>query len=462
MVNVPQKIAVVFEQVKKEYHPARVVLKRISEKYYVYKDHGIWLKDKHKTKIISEYLGKITDEGLYIKKTSSAKDDLENAKALIAEYGGKIIWYEKGESKEPQMHETTVADVDLKLLTALSMNARLPMARLAEIAGINEQTAHSRVEALEKRLGIKYLLEIDVEKLGYIQYLILIKFDDTIPTTEELRRTIANEPRIQFVATTKGEYDVVVYVIDENPLKAHDNLVKLRSKSPINNYRAHWTLTYFAPAYSFMPLTESFIENILKDRVWHRTREEPRPDKNQLRYREFILLKELNNQSIRNFTSIDEKYALGKGTSRYTYRALVDREIIKRSTISMTNLKMSYLGMIVISNVYYKAIQENRYKFLKEEIGYGKISNKYSLSGNVGSPTNGAIIFLPITEEEHIEDISKTIEDELQGSTVKSLVVTDIISGFLCHRRFDNTYSRAYKLLLELKKIEPVILTSYA
>ncbi|MDE1824649.1 MAG: hypothetical protein KGH74_05140, partial [Candidatus Micrarchaeota archaeon] len=151
-----------------------------------------------------------------------------------------------------------------------------------------------------------------------------------------------------------------------------------------------------------------------------------------------------------------------KGTSRYTYRALVDREIIKRSTISMTNLKMSYLGMIVISNVYYKAIQENRYKFLKEEIGYGKISNKYSLSGNVGSPTNGAIIFLPITEEEHIEDISKTIEDELQGSTVKSLVVTDIISGFLCHRRFDNTYSRAYKLLLELKKIEPVILTSYA
>lgn len=462
MEGVPEAVKNAFDRLKAEYQ-FYIVLKRFKDKYYVYRHTGIWDRKLKRTRTKAEYLGRIKDDGLFIKKKLSAKDDLENAKALIAEHGGEIIWYEKKElgGAAPPRKEITVKEADLSLLMALSMNARMPMPKLAAFAGLNEQTAYSRIKTLDERLGIKYLLEIDVEKLGYIRYLILIKFEDDAPMMEEIEEAIKDENRIQFAAITKGDYDVVMYVIDETPLEAHDNLIKLRQKEPFSKYRASWTLTYFAQTYSFMPLRDEFIENILKEKVWHRTKESPRPDKDKLKLREFLILKELNSNSNSNFTLIDQKHNLNKGTSRYAYQALRERGIITRPTISMTKLPIKYVGVILISNMHYKTIQENRYKYLLDEIEYGKVANRYCLTGNIGAPASGGISFLPVAEDGDFGKAVENIEKELQGSIVRSLVVTDVIIGTLCYRRFDNMYSRQYRLLVEFKKLEPAKPTFY-
>lgn len=461
MLKIPRQVTKAFDDIRKKY-PSYTVLKRINGQYYVYSQKGMWLKEERKTKTISEYLGRITDEGLFIRKKLSAKDDLENAKAIIAERGGEIVWHAKPGSEEAEnvQQEVTAEKLDLRILTALSMNARMSSSKLAKLAGIGSQVAYRRVKALEKKFGIRYILETDMEKLGFLQYLILIKFEGEKPSIEELRRTFEDEYRIQFAATTTGEYDVVMFFIDENPLKADDDLRELRYREPLNKYKAFWYMVYFAQVFSFMPLRDLFIEHVLKERVWHRTKENPKIDKNQLRYREFLILKELNSNSVGDLSDIDEKHKLSKGTSRYTYNLLKARGIIVRPTITLTNLGLKYIGLILISNLDYKKIEENRYKSLLDILEYGKVVNRYSLSGNVGSPT-GAIRFLPVTEDGYIDKIVANVERELQGSMVRSLIITDVIVGSLCYRRFDNTYSRQYRTLVEMKKIEPKGLEVY-
>jgi DNA-binding Lrp family transcriptional regulator len=455
MADLPREISEAFVRLKKEY-PSGISLKRIRRGYYVYKEKGLWIKDQRRTKIISEYLGKITKEGLFVKKKLSAKDDLENAKAVVAEHGGEIIWHDKGIS-DIELHtgkELETTEVDLKLLTCLSMNARISMSEVGRIAGVPKQTAYSRVKALEEKLGIKYILETDMEKLGYLQYLILVKFEDKLPAYSELEAAIADDPGIQFAATIKGDFDLIMYVIAESYLKAHGNLVSLRSKAPFDRYNARWILTYFAQVYSFVPLRDIFIENVLKERVWHRSREALRFDKTNLKHREYLLLKELNGNSIANFSAIDTKYGLSTGASRYAYKELSERGVIRRPTISITEAGIKYTGAILISNIDYGKLKKNRYKLVEDEIRYGRILNKYCLFGNIGAPTNGGIGLLPIEKDGELETFAKKVETELQGSVVRDMIITKIIVGDLCYRRFDNTYSSAYQFLVRTTRLK--------
>ena len=456
MAGTPEKAQAAFRVLAKQ--QKHLYLKKIRESYYVYKQTSEYQPDTKKSKTIYEYLGKILADGTFVRRISSYKDQLAKAEALIVSHGGEVVWHAKTRPMDvaPAQKEIAVNESDLGLLMALSMNSRMPVPRMAELAGLNEQTAYYKLKALEEKLGIKYLLEIDVEKLGYLRYLILIKFDDEKPTREEIEEAIRDEYNIQFAAMTKGDYDVVMLVVDESPLKAYDNLLRLREKESIKKYKGAWTFTNFAQVTPFIPLRDQFIEKIVKEKVWHRTKETPRPERDQLRQREFVLLKEMNSNANVNFVTIDQKYSLNRGTSRYVYQALRERGVIARPTISMTNLPINYIGIILLSITDYKSFEENRYKYLRDRIEYGKISNKYCLSGNIGAPLQGSISFLPVVEEGYLDKTASNIEKDSQGSIARSLVVTDLIVGRLCYRRFDSAYTRPYRLLVELKAIEPV------
>ncbi len=461
MKEVPKRVREAFRLLRQA--QKHLYLKPIRQSFYVYKQTYEYQPEKKKSKTISEYVGRIELDGTFIKRVASYRSELEKAEALIALRGGEIVWHRKGGNGEPapEPREIPLKETDLKLLMALSMNSRMPVSRLAELSGLNERTAYSRVRALEEKLGIRYLLEIDVEKLGYLRYLTLIKFEDKKPSREEIEEAIKDEHDIQFAATTNGGYDVVMLIVDETPLKAHDNLLRLRQKRSLSRYPASWIFTYFAQVLPFIPLRDQFIEKIVKERVWHRTRETPHPREDQLRQREFLLLKEMNSNANMNFATIDQKYGLNKGTSRYAYQALRERGVIARPTVSMTNLPIRYVGVVLLSNIDYKVVDENRYKYLMDRIEYGKISNKYCLTGNIGAPLQGAISFLPVAEEGYLDRVTASVERELQGSVARSLVITDVIAGNLCYRRFDSAYTRPYRLLVELKRIEPVKPTFY-
>lgn len=451
-----------FENVKRDY-PFHVVLKNIRGKYYVYKDHGVWLKDKAKTKIISEYLGRITEDGFYIKKTFSAKDDLENAKAIIASRGGEIIWHEKLEEEKLQVvkHDLTIKDIDLKLLTALSMNSRMSASKLAKIVGINKQTVYYKIKSLEKDLDIKYIMEIDVGKLGYTTYLLMIKFETTVPTAEDLKSSLSKEPKVQFAATTKGEYDLVVSLLDEDPIKTEDTIWNLRAETALGKYKAIWRLVPVGQVYSFIPLRNAFFENLLIKKEWHRTKESQNPKQDELKHREFILLKELNENSSKSFTDIEKKNDLINGAAKYAYDTLKQKGVIIRPTITIKNLPFKYIGILMLELHDITEALKARHALLYDMIEYGTVANKYALVGNVGNP-EGSISFFPAEKDGDFEDARRFLETEAKGEILKTLIITEILVGYLCYRRFDGNYSRQQRMLINMKKEEPKQLTDYS
>lgn len=448
MRKIPSKIEDSFEKIERQY-PFRVVLKRINGKYYVYKERGIWLKEKAKTKTISEYLGRITEDGLYIKKAFSAKDDLENAKALIVEKGGEIIWHGKHEGALPEAPHVTATEVDLKLLMALSMNARMPGPRLARIAGISEQTVYSRVKSLEKRYGIRYLAETDMFKLGFLEYIVFVKFTNKYPEIEEMKRAASEEAKVQFAAVTKGDYDMIMYIFDESSGAAMDTMWRMRSQSPLKSYDATWWLSPISMNYGFMPFRDEFFERILKGRIWTRSEDSLRPLPGQLLQREFNVMRELNRNGVKEFSEIDRSNGMPQNTSRYTYYKLKEKTgIINRITMTMEKLPMRYLGVMLLKYENGEAYRNTRAELLKEVIIYGQLANKYAYEGDIGVPES-IMLFMPVMEEKELDATVEDLNKKVSGIRTTTLLVTNVLVGNLCYRRFDNAYSRQYEILVE-------------
>ena len=465
MENVPDKVQETFSRLKESVDYV-IVLRKLNGHFYVYKASSRWDKKEKRVKSSQQYIGRITEQGAFIKRAEEyEKSALERARVLLEAHGATVDFPGVQDSKSridtaTDSSNEEISEVDKKILMCLSMNSRMPMSKLAGIVGISEQNAYYRVKALEKRFGIKYILEIDTEKLGYSSYLLLIKFLESIPPIEELKKLFEDNYKIQFVAVTKGEYDIIAYVLDVNNSEVMDIMVNLLLKTKLGNYKARLSLIPYAKIYSFVPVRDNFIEIALKSLIWKRNRPALTSAQEKLRYREYLILKELNLDSSTNFSEIDKKYKLNEGTARYTYQNLLEDGIIVRSTITMTKLPMKYVGIIVIEDLHGKLIEETRHNILRDMVSYGSIINKYCLGGNIAVPM-GAIILIPIFEYGYLEYSAKKIEEELQGSLVKTSIITDLIIGSLCYRRFDNEHSRQHKLLIEYKKLNPQKLADY-
>src|SRR5271155_6106732 len=99
----------------------------------------------------------------------------------------------------------------------LSMDGRAALDSIGKKIKLTKHPTYRRVKGLEDRFGIRYLAEIDTEKLGYLKFMIFVKFLDKLPSNDEITAAIKNEPRIQFAATlTGGEYNLMLYLLVEN------------------------------------------------------------------------------------------------------------------------------------------------------------------------------------------------------------------------------------------------------
>ncbi len=463
-MEMPTQIKTAFEKLRKE-SSGKIYLIPVKGRYYVYRESGTWDKEKKKTKTKSEYLGRILDDGTYVKKIASYTDDLERAKALIAERGGKIIWSEqKGESEKLAQANLTYAETnetDSKLLTVLSMNSRASFAEVGRLVGISSSASYARIRNLEKKLGIRYTAEIDMLRLGYMHFIILVKFSGKQPSTVELKASMESEPRVQFAAATRGDYDLVIHILEENSILAAITVWKLRTESALRNYDSIWDVSPLSINYGFVPAGADFFDTLLKERIWSRTKENQRPSDDDIMQGEFAVLKEMNTDGSENFSEIDTNYHLSKGGARYAYYKLRQREIIKRATIVTESLSVKYVGILILKYVNGEKFNATRGNLLLEIIKDNKLLNKYALVGDIGSPS-GVIMFLPITENAELSNTVESIESKVKGVTLSALIVINVLKGQLGYRRFDSEYSVQHDTLAyQLKKIPTSIKKRY-
>ena len=460
MPKVPENIRNSFLKVKDRFD-GTLVLRNINGHFYVYRASSRWDKKEKRVRSNQEYLGRINAKGLFIEKSASYEEiELEKAKALIESHGGRIIFDEISQREQISNNQADVDEIDKKILMILSMNARATMPFIAKMTGLSTSAARYKVKSLERRFGIKYILEVDIEKLGYIPYLLLIKFQEDVPSTDMLREVFGKRPEIQFASITKGDYDVLIYILGEDPIKTWDNLWLIRTETALRKYRSLWYLIPFGQVYSFVPIREEFISKLLKrkDPVPYNKTSNQKDTK--IKSRELIMLSELSKNSKENFSDIDKKQNLATNSARYTYQELKNKHILIRSTITLQKLPIKYIGVLLFQT--FDAVESNktRANVLSEAIKYGPVLNKYILLGNIGNP-DGSMVFFPIIGYNDLERTQKIFENISGGTTIKNLIIISTLIGSLCYRRFDNRYSRQYELLLTYKKVGKTKENSY-
>lgn len=417
MINLPPRVKAAFLRLKKA-NQQYIEIKHVKDYFFVYQSTSRWDKERKKPIKIPVYLGRITNNGQFIEaKKKKPRDAIKSQLPVLDQ---KVV--EAGQATlETIPINTKRYKYEPKLLTALSMNGRISMSVLGKIVNLKETAVSSQVRKLEKRYGIKYIAEVDTTKLGYIQFLITVKFLEDMPKIEELKEVLSKEVRIQLALLTKGDSDIIMYALVKNSEEINLLFFELRNKL---KYQSVWNAVPVFEDYGFIPLRNEFVE-MLKDR---------------LLIREYAVLKELIKDANIGFTEIDKKYKFDLGRSQYSYHKLKERGIIKRITVSLHSLPFKYLAIIFVDIVDLQKFAKNRHKLISNIIEYKNNFNKYILVGDIVSP-DGSFFCLAVYKYGDLEEAVEDIANLDLGMRVKTLIVADILVGDLCYRNFDNAYS---------------------
>ncbi|MFH0700837.1 MAG: winged helix-turn-helix transcriptional regulator [Candidatus Woesearchaeota archaeon] len=107
---------------------------------------------------------------------------------------------------------------DRKILFELEQDARQSLQQIAKKVGLSKEAVFHRIKNLEKE-GIikKYLTEIDIYKLGYQWYPLLLKFKDITPKLqEEMFNYLKQSKCLTWMTACEGNWDANLTLFAKN------------------------------------------------------------------------------------------------------------------------------------------------------------------------------------------------------------------------------------------------------
>ncbi|MEM3841499.1 MAG: Lrp/AsnC family transcriptional regulator [Candidatus Micrarchaeaceae archaeon] len=448
-MQLPEKISKTLDQIKAK-RSRSVTVKLINGGYYLY-EYG-YAKDLKKGKVrpFTFYIGKIEEDGRFVE----ARHRFLKTKAkTINEYIKEL--QETAEKEEVKILPEGDA---LSLLKEISMNARASNAEIAKATGLKQSKVAHMLHKLSSVYGIRYTIEMRPETFGFSRYMIIIKFGSRIPDPEALKKILENEPKVQYAALTSGDYGAIFYVLEESNAALEDFIYQLRSKSIFERAPGLWYVSYLIEPYGwYVPFRDEFFE-MLKNRVWTRTRDSPRRTKTQLLKTEYAILREMNRNSRSRFTDIDLEYGFGSGSSEYAYYKLIQKGTIKRATIAMQEPGAKFIALLYLKQRNINLFNKTKANYLRsiiEETYYP--SNKFVYVADSSSP-NGITLLAPIYKDGDLENIVADLQKNVKGIEIKKAIITSNLIGSLGIRKFSMKESSQFALLNKLKlEKEPVL-----
>lgn len=426
MIDLPSKIKIKFLEIKK-LSKKYVEIKKNKNYYFVYEATSRWDKENKRVVKLPRYLGRITDDGKFIPSKPRMPKAVEVSVPSVLPVEVPQISSEIADNQISTFSKPNKYEV--KLLTALSMNGRIPNTILSKIIDLKETATIAQVKKLEKKYDARYIAEVDVSKLGYLQFLITVKFVNRTPKIKELKEALIIDPRVQLALMLKGEFDLIIYALAKDSGEIIEVLINIREK--LKEYEAIWNSSPIYISYGFLPVRDEFID-LLKDKFLTR---------------EYAVLKELNKNGRLEFTEIDKKYKFDKGRSQYSYYKLKEAGILKRITISIQKIPLRYIGIIFKDVVNYAKFTKNREKSLSDIIEQTNNQvNKYLLVDDILTPY-GVTSYLPIFDYDTLDKEIEKLADFDLGIKLTSAVVTNIILGDFCYRKFDDAHSSQQEIL---------------
>lgn len=443
-MDAPKLVTEAFERLKRTY-PFYIVLTSKNGHYYVYRHQGIYVKKTRKIKSVRTYLGRITPSGEFLKRAVLTENDVERARAIIMAHGGKVILpYEDTTTSSGNEVE---GELDKQILTILSTDARMSVSEISKLVGLSYTTTQNKIKKLEEKYGIRYTIEYGfLDRFNLHRFLAIAKFLDKVPDAQELKKLVESEPRVQLALRTVGEYSLFLFILASTPKEAEDLIYKLRSSPALSGCQGDWYSSYFTHGYGYIPLRDEFFE-LIKNRVWRRTREVQRKQQGQIFYREYATMRELNADGLSDFSFIDKKYGLSKGSAQYTYHELIKNENIWRVTITMKNPPIKDVAVINLEQVDIGKFNSTRKDYLLHQIDENDTSlNKYLYTSDIGSPY-GIILVAPLYKEGDLDALVSSLNAVAKGVRIKTSLVSSILVGNLGFRKIDPTKTLLYRYI---------------
>ncbi|MCL5433703.1 MAG: hypothetical protein M1538_01850 [Candidatus Marsarchaeota archaeon] len=436
--SLPSKVQERLNELKKRFN-AKLTFSHVKDKYYVY-EYTLWVNpvtDK-KNVIKMMYIGNIDIKGEFTPAKRRKNNNYINSTEAMKRFEFLNSFTKK----------------EIILLKNLSMDARIPKSELANKINSKPSTVIRMIDRLNDRFGLSSFAEINLKKLGFLRYIIFIRFLDAKPTLKEIKETFENDQRILLVATLSNKYDLMIYLYLEND-KSVMNFIYKWQNNKLQKYEAVWTVTSVSQVYGGVKIREPFFD-LLKERVWHRTQEQPRKLSWQLTESEFKILRDLTVDGNMQFKDLALKNGLSSpAASSYVFGKLKERGIIDRMTISMDNLPLRYYVMYFIKIINRENYNKHdREGLIKEELDYKyPWINKYSLVVDIGTPV-GEIYIAPILNEDDYQTYEQILK-YFKSIEVNSVLITNVVIGSIINRNFDNIYAPEYKVLVEEYKFKP-------
>ena len=141
--------------------------------------------------------------------------------------GGKITYPE-------------LSDVDLKLITLLSNQGRLPLIEMAQKLKMPAKAIQRKMKQFTKDGIITcYTMKINHKFLGYSQRKVMLNLNDiSKPTLQKLITFLSYHPLTIYITIAIGQYDVEFEMMEKTHEEFHSLLKELKNKFPelIKNY----------------------------------------------------------------------------------------------------------------------------------------------------------------------------------------------------------------------------------
>ncbi len=433
-----------------------ISLKRISGRHYLYKQVIRWDKEHKKYVCVEmQYLGAISDDGTFRPRKMVA-NDIDSAKAVIAAHGGKVTMPDPNAFPAPERRPPT-AELDRRILTELTMDGRVQTSELARRLGADERKVGYRIRALEKRFGICYTPKINLEALGYLHFIVFVKFRGSRPDPDQLQKEISSMSAVQFAAlSSNSKYDLVLIIATISNYNAVETeslpvlLKNLRMSPSLKDIGAEWYVSYFDISKGFMPLRQSFLEERISHAVWTKRQERKTTS---ISKNEYATLLALNSAGDASFRDIEKRNGMSEGSARYSYEGLIGRKVIGGTTICMRGIAARYSALVLM-----EIIDEGIYSDTRDEVyriettdPEGSAFNRIPMAANTGAPY-GAIFLVPIINDGDLEALENEFYSKVKGIRISAMVLTKVLCGTFPYNRFDNTKTFQYERLMSHEK----------
>jgi len=227
----------------------------------------------------------------------------------------------------------------IKVFQEVCFDSRITTKELAKKVGVSEVTARKRLEELESRYGLRYVVELNPQNVVYPDCYVICAKLKNLPDEKRLLKMLKNSPVPQFAALCEGEFNLFIYAA---------------ALSSVDYMR--WQFAFRAEFENELVFWRS--SNVILER------QGAFPFRNELlkllplSKPEVALICALNENSRAPLTEIARSAGLTLSETQYHFKRLIETRIIKRMTAVIEKPPASYQFVNFLTYTYGKKHQQ--------------------------------------------------------------------------------------------------------